>query len=228
MQASLSNIVGAINTALWSYLLIYALIGIGLFFTVYLGAPQITKFGAAFKSVFGGLFAKKEKDAQSLSQFQALAVAISAQIGTGNVAGVATAIVSGGPGAIFWMWVSAFLGMGTIFAEALLSCKLTSAVTPSSLFSASVTLALHFSQCMPAISICSEEPAGNTLPSSSFGAEEAQPHEDPHPEQQLQPPFFLFRINEKIASATSASTATPTIIFIIHISRKKFYRKLHF
>ena len=123
MQASLSNIVGAINTALWSYLLIYALIGIGLFFTVYLGAPQITKFGAAFKSVFGGLFAKKEKDAQSLSQFQALAVAISAQIGTGNVAGVATAIVSGGPGAIFWMWVSAFLGMGTIFAEALLAQK---------------------------------------------------------------------------------------------------------
>ena len=81
MQASLSNIVGAINTALWGYLLIYALIGVGLFFTVYLGAPQITKFGAAFKSVFGGLFAKKEKDAQSLSQFQALAVAISAQIG---------------------------------------------------------------------------------------------------------------------------------------------------
>ena len=123
MQASLSNIVGAINTALWGYLLIYALIGVGLFFTVYLGAPQITKFGAAFKSVFGGLFAKKEKDAQSLSQFQALAVAISAQIGTGNVAGVATAIVSGGPGAIFWMWVSAFLGMGTIFAEALLAQK---------------------------------------------------------------------------------------------------------
>jgi len=123
MQASLSNIVGAINTALWSYLLIYALIGIGLFFTVYLGAPQITKFGAAFKSVFGGLFAKKEKDAQSLSQFQALAVAISAQIGTGNVAGVATAITAGGPGAVFWMWFSAVLGMSTIFAEALLAQK---------------------------------------------------------------------------------------------------------
>ena len=101
---------GTVNRFLWDYLLIYALLGIGLFFTLYLGAPQILKFGAGFKSVFGGLFAKKDKDDKSLSQFQALAVAISAQIGTGNVAGVATAITAGGPGAIFWMWVSAFLG----------------------------------------------------------------------------------------------------------------------
>ncbi|SUB32382.1 amino-acid transporter sodium/alanine symporter [Neisseria gonorrhoeae] len=92
-------------------------------FTLYLGAPQITKLGAGFKSVFGGLFAKGDKDDKSLSQFQALAVAISAQIGTGNVAGVATAITAGGPGAIFWMWLSAVLGMSTIFAEALLAQK---------------------------------------------------------------------------------------------------------
>ena len=88
--------------------------------------PQLTKLGAAFKSVFGGLFAKKDaadKDHKSLSQFQALAVAVSAQIGTGNVAGVATAITAGGPGAIFWMWFSAILGMSTIFAEALLAQK---------------------------------------------------------------------------------------------------------
>ena len=88
--------------------------------------PQLTKLGAAFKSVFGGLFAKKDtadKDHKSLSQFQALAVAVSAQIGTGNVAGVATAITAGGPGAIFWMWFSAVLGMSTIFAEALLAQK---------------------------------------------------------------------------------------------------------
>ncbi|MDK4688480.1 alanine/glycine:cation symporter family protein [Kingella negevensis] len=125
MQEILSKVVGAVNTALWDYLLIYALLGIGLFFTVYLGAPQITKFGVGFKSVFGGLFSKKEgeKDHQSLSQFQALAVAISAQIGTGNVAGVATALTAGGPGAIFWMWLSAFLGMSTIFAEAILAQK---------------------------------------------------------------------------------------------------------
>ncbi len=123
MENILSVLVGTVNRFLWGYLLIYALLGIGLFFTLYLGAPQITKLGAGFKSVFGGLFAKGHKDDKSLSQFQALAVAISAQIGTGNVAGVATAITAGGPGAIFWMWLSAVLGMSTIFAEALLAQK---------------------------------------------------------------------------------------------------------
>ena len=124
MEEMLSALVGAVNLVLWDYLLIYALLGIGLFFTIYLGAPQVTKLGAGFKSVFGGLFAKKDpadKDHKSLSQFQALAVAVSAQIGTGNVAGVATAITAGGPGAVFWMWFSAVLGMSTIFAEALLA-----------------------------------------------------------------------------------------------------------
>ena len=126
MEKILSDLVSTINFVLWDYLLIYALLGIGLFFSIYLGVPQLTKFGAAFKSVFGGLFAKKDaadKDHKSLSQFQALAVAVSAQIGTGNVAGVATAITAGGPGAIFWMWFSAVLGMSTIFAEALLAQK---------------------------------------------------------------------------------------------------------
>ena len=126
MEEMLSALVGAVNLVLWDYLLIYALLGIGLFFTIYLGAPQVTTRGAGFKSVFGGLFAKKDpadKDHKSLSQFQALAVAVSAQIGTGNVAGVATAITAGGPGAVFWMWFSAVLGMSTIFAEALLAQK---------------------------------------------------------------------------------------------------------
>ena len=126
MEKILSDLVSTINLVLWDYLLIYALLGIGLFFSIYLGVPQLTKLGAAFKSVFGGLFAKKDaadKDHKSLSQFQALAVAVSAQIGTGNVAGVATAITAGGPGAIFWMWFSAVLGMSTIFAEALLAQK---------------------------------------------------------------------------------------------------------
>ena len=124
MEATLSALVGAVNSILWDYLLIYALIGIGLFFSFYLGLPQITKFGAGLQSVFGGLFHRKGKgDDKSLSQFQALAVAVSAQIGTGNVAGVATAITAGGPGAIFWMWLSAILGMSTIFSEAVLAQK---------------------------------------------------------------------------------------------------------
>ena len=62
MEEILSALVGAVNLVLWDYLLIYALIGIGLFFTLYLGAPQITKLGTGFKSVFGGLFSKKDKD----------------------------------------------------------------------------------------------------------------------------------------------------------------------
>ncbi len=121
----LNSWVSAVNHILWDYLLIYGLIGIGLFFTLYLGVPQITRFGEGMKQVFGGLFKKREggKDEKSLSSFQALAVAISAQIGTGNVAGVATAITAGGPGAIFWMWLSAILGMSTIFSEAVLAQK---------------------------------------------------------------------------------------------------------
>lgn len=126
MDTMLTNAVGIINTVLWDYLLIYALLGMGLFFSFYLGLPQITKFGTALRTVFGGLFQKNrpsEKNGQSLSQFQALAVAVSAQIGTGNVAGVATAITAGGSGAVFWMWLSALLGMGTIFSEAVLAQK---------------------------------------------------------------------------------------------------------
>lgn len=111
-----------INSLLYDYLLIYALIGIGLFFTLYLGAPQLLRLGTGFRSVFGG-WRSRSRDGKALSQFQALAVAISAQIGTGNVAGVATAITLGGAGAVFWMWVSALLGMATIFAEAVLAQK---------------------------------------------------------------------------------------------------------
>ena len=82
----LNSWVNAVNHILWDYLLIYGLIGIGLFFTLYLGVPQITRFGEGMKQVFGGLFQKRGqggKDQKSLSSFQALAVAISAQIGTG-------------------------------------------------------------------------------------------------------------------------------------------------
>lgn len=99
----------------------------GVFFTVYLGFPQVKRFPAALKQTFGGLFDKEEnarrKAAGEVSSFQALAVAVAAQVGTGNIVGVATAIMMGGPGAIFWMWIVAFFGMGTIFAEAILSQK---------------------------------------------------------------------------------------------------------
>ena len=110
-----------VNVRLWDYFLTYGLLFAGLYFSIRFGFPQITRMWEAFKQVFGKLFNKDASQEGSMSSFQALATAIAAQVGTGNVAGVATAILGGGPGAIFWMWVSAFLGMGTIFNEAILA-----------------------------------------------------------------------------------------------------------
>lgn len=100
--------------------LVILLLGIGIFFSIKLGFLQISKLGTGFKLMFGGLFSKENKKG-SLSSFQALATAVAAQIGTGNVGGIATAIAVGGPGAIFWMWITAIVGMATIFAEAVLA-----------------------------------------------------------------------------------------------------------
>ncbi len=108
----LEPIVKAINSVLWTKFLMYALLALGIFYTIYLGFPQITKLGLMFKYAFGGLFKKKDKKEKKddgeveVNSFQALATAIAAQVGTGNIGGVATAVASGGPGAIFWMWVS--------------------------------------------------------------------------------------------------------------------------
>ena len=123
------GIVDSVNSFLWDYILIFLLVGVGLYFSFRLRFPQIRKIGQSFKQVFGGLFNKdKGADKDGMSSFQALATAIAAQVGTGNLAGTATAISAGGPGAIFWMWISAFFGMGTIFAEAILAQKYTERV----------------------------------------------------------------------------------------------------
>lgn len=119
----LENIVDSVNSILWNYVLIVGLVGTGIFVSIRLGFPQIRRFGTAVKKVFGGIFKKEASKEGSMSSFQALATAIAAQIGTGNIAGVATAIALGGPGAVFWMWVSAFFGMSTIFVEATLAQK---------------------------------------------------------------------------------------------------------
>lgn len=119
---NISTIIDNINQLLWGPPMLILLVGTGILFTIRLKGLQIRKFNLAFKQTFGGLF-KKEKnaDADGMSSFQALTTAIAAQVGTGNIAGVATAVASGGPGAIFWMWVSGFFGMATIFAEAVLA-----------------------------------------------------------------------------------------------------------
>lgn len=123
------SIVSAVNGVLWGKgawygLLLFLLVGSGIYFTVRLQFVQIRKFREAWKATFGGLSLKGAKaGADGMSSFQSLTTAIAAQVGTGNLAGAATAIAVGGPGAIFWMWVSAFFGMATIFAEATLAQK---------------------------------------------------------------------------------------------------------
>ncbi len=119
MDAVLS-IVQKINFYLSDYILIFLLVGTGLFFTVRTRFVQVRCFGEGFKQVFGGIFSK-DKNAGGISSFQALATAIAAQVGTGNIVGACGAILIGGPGAVFWMWVIAFFGMATIYAEAVLA-----------------------------------------------------------------------------------------------------------
>lgn len=121
---SINDLVLKVNDVLTGSVLIIALVGIGLLFTFKLGFIQIRGFKEGWNRTFGGLFSKKgDAGKDGMSSFQALATAIAAQVGTGNIAGAATAIAVGGPGAIFWMWISAFLGMSTIFAEALMAQK---------------------------------------------------------------------------------------------------------
>ncbi len=119
----LTALVSKANGFIWGlYCLIPLLCGTGLYFTLRLKFVQIRKFGRACKQVFGNLTIFGERAGkEGMSSFQALATAIAAQVGTGNLAGAATAIALGGPGAIFWMWLAAFFGMATIFAEAVLA-----------------------------------------------------------------------------------------------------------
>lgn len=114
----LMELLELINGFLWGPVMLIALLGTGVLFTFRLKFLQVTKLKAIFKEVFRK--PKSESEDLGLSPFQSLATAIAAQVGTGNLAGVATAIAAGGPGSIFWMWISGFFGMGTIFAEAVL------------------------------------------------------------------------------------------------------------
>lgn len=118
---TVEDLLTKINDILWGPFLIALLLGVGLLFTIRLGFIQITMLRQTFKQTFSGLFKRKKNEEGGISSFQALATAVAAQVGTGNLAGVATAIAAGGPGAIFWMWFSSFFGMATIFAEAVLA-----------------------------------------------------------------------------------------------------------
>ena len=121
LEAALLPFVVNINNYLSSYILIVLLIGVGLFFSIRTKFVQVRCFGEGMKKVFGGLSLRGGKLKSGMTSFQALATAIAAQVGTGNIVGASGAILTGGPGAIFWMWIIAFLGMATIYAEATLA-----------------------------------------------------------------------------------------------------------
>ena len=116
-----TSAVDFLNMILWDYALLFLLLGTGVFFSIRLNFIQVRKFKAGLKALFGSISLRGNQGGKGLSSFQALATAIAAQVGTGNIAGAATAIAAGGPGAIFWMWVSAFFGMATIYGEAVMA-----------------------------------------------------------------------------------------------------------
>ncbi len=122
LSATLLPIVQKVNGYLADYVLIFLLVGAGLWFTIKTGFVQ-RYLGQGLKQIFGSLNLKGDKHESGMSSFQAVATAIAAQVGTGNIVGASGAILTGGPGAIFWMWVIAFLGMSTIYAEAVLAQK---------------------------------------------------------------------------------------------------------
>ena len=115
------EILQTINGYLADYILSFLLLGTGIYFTVKTRFVQIRCFGEGMKKVFGNFSMSGGKQSGGISSFQALTTAIAAQVGTGNIVGACGAILTGGPGAIFWMWIIAFLGMATIYAEAVLA-----------------------------------------------------------------------------------------------------------
>ena len=120
----ISQIVDAVNGVLWGWLLLFLLCGTGIFYTIRLRFIQVRKLPHAFRRLFSNISLHGESaDHTGMSSFQALATAVAAQVGTGNIAGAATAIAAGGSGAIFWMWLSAFFGMATNYSEAVLAQK---------------------------------------------------------------------------------------------------------
>ena len=171
LESALFPVVADINTYLSNYILIFLLVGVGLFYSIKTRFVQVRCFGEGMKKVFGNLKLRGGKQESGMSSFQALATAIAAQVGTGNIVGASGAILTGGPGAIFWMWVIAFFGMATIYAEATLALKtrkvdqdgtihggpvyyITTAFTGgfgkflSAFFAVAIILALGFMGCM--------------------------------------------------------------------------------
>lgn len=121
MLSTIESINSAVNNFIWGVPAMICIIGVGLYLTLRTHFLQIRKFPYAIKTTIGRMFRKKDASDGSLTPFQAVCTALAATVGTGNISGVAGAIAIGGPGAIFWMWISAMLGMCTKFAEVTLA-----------------------------------------------------------------------------------------------------------
>lgn len=121
MLETFEKINSAVNSFVWGIPAMVCIIGVGLLLSIRTGFIQFRKFGYTFKVTLGRIFHKKEAADGSITPFQAVCTALAATVGTGNIAGVAGAIAIGGPGAIFWMWISALLGMCTKFSEVTLA-----------------------------------------------------------------------------------------------------------
>ena len=119
----LLSAVKTVNGFLADYVLVILLIGVGLFYTIRTKFVQVRCFGEGLRNVFGKFSINGKKQKGGMSSFQAFTTAVAAQVGTGNIVGASGAILTGGPGAIFWMWLIAFLGMSTIYSEAVLAQK---------------------------------------------------------------------------------------------------------
>ena len=121
MLKLIEEINSAVNNFIWGVPAMVCIIGVGLYLSIRTGFIQIRKFKYAMKTTIGRIFKKRDASDGSITPFQAVCTALAATVGTGNIAGVAGAIAIGGPGAVFWMWISALLGMCTKFAEVTLA-----------------------------------------------------------------------------------------------------------
>lgn len=121
MLELIKNINSAVNNFIWGVPAMICIIGVGLYLSIGTRFIQIRKFPYAIKTTIGRIFSKKDSSDGTMTPFQAVCTALAATVGTGNIAGVAGAIAIGGPGAVFWMWISAFLGMCTKFSEVTLA-----------------------------------------------------------------------------------------------------------
>ena len=118
-----SNFVDFLNGIAWGPWMLILLVGTGIFLSVRMGFIQFSRFGYAMKNTLGKVFKKQQAGHGEVTPFQAVTTALAATVGTGNIAGVTGAIAAGGPGAVFWMWVSALFGMATKYSEVVLAVR---------------------------------------------------------------------------------------------------------